>query len=52
VYVVEQDGDIAVFSRDTRSGRLHPLPGADGCVSSKARDGCAVAPRCEAATPP
>src|SRR4051812_12930483 len=32
VYVVEQDDDIAVLTRDPRSGRLEPLVGAAGCV--------------------
>jgi DNA-binding beta-propeller fold protein YncE len=40
LYAGSQDG-IAVFRRNTRTGRLVQLAGADGCVTAEAREGCA-----------
>jgi DNA-binding beta-propeller fold protein YncE len=35
------DAGIAVFRRNTRTGRLIQLAGADGCVTAEALEGCA-----------
>lgn len=41
VYVADLSGALAIFARNQSSGRLTQLPGAAGCFSETAADGCA-----------
>ncbi len=42
VYVASwYENRIAVFARDTTSGELTPIPGADGCIAHNGGSGCA-----------
>jgi DNA-binding beta-propeller fold protein YncE len=41
-YVANIDDAVAIFSRNTSTGRLTQLPGTSGCIGEAGRDGCAT----------
>ena len=44
LYVLSPSSDtITLFTRDTETGELTPVPAPDGCIVSKPAEGCTVA---------